>query len=131
MVVPFLFDVALDWRYGNIILTCLSALSVPLSFRALKCWLEGSSTLKVLITSKDDPKVLKTASIDLDKYIGVKDGKFDTTGSGFSSKASDIYLENIFLHAVFKMDDGTLSICVLNLNLFVAVSDDDLVFAKA
>ena len=46
LVFPFLFDVTFAFRHGKIMLTCPSALSVPMYFRAIKCWLDGSSTLK-------------------------------------------------------------------------------------
>lgn len=107
------------------------ASSVPLTCRAIKCWLQGTTILHVLLYTKDDPDVRKVVKLDLNDYIGVKNGKFDVTKTKFSESTSDIGLENFILHGTVKdPDSGEYSICSLNLNLFIGVDGDDLKFMK-
>lgn len=69
--------------------------------------------------------------LDLNNYIGVKNGKFDVTKTKFSESTSNIALENCILHGTIKdPDSGLYSISTLNLNLFIGVDGDDLKFMK-
>jgi hypothetical protein len=78
----------------------------------------------------DWDKNWRSASLDLDKYIGNSDGKFSLSGKNFSQGANNLELCGSKLSARLRRHDGQHVKATFNLNLCVANMNGSLEFQK-
>lgn len=73
----------------------------------------------------------RSSILDLDQYIGNKNGSFDLTSRNFSRSAHDcVYDKGILIKGSLRNFDGTLTTASLCLDMFVTNVDGRLVFSK-